>query len=63
MVLLRRRQMVSSSSQAVSSLPDLKTLALLLEGAAAVVVGIELAFRNKYINPNSVESASGRTQH
>jgi hypothetical protein len=54
---------VSSSSQAVSSLPDLKTLALLLEGAAAVVVGIELAFRNKYINPNSVESASGRTQH
>jgi uncharacterized membrane protein len=53
----------SSPSQAVSSLPDLKTLALLLGGAAAVVVSIELAIRNKSTNANSVESASGRTRH
>ncbi len=42
----------TSVPQVVNGLPDLKTFALLMGGAAVVVIGVELTFRNKSSQAN-----------
>ena len=43
----------SNVSQVFNSLPDLKTFMSLMGGAAAVVIGVQLTFRNKLKRVNA----------